>query len=107
MQVGGRLVCKNDTLAAPEVELEIGTVLRQVALHLLEGGQAVLVEAFGVFPAEIRDQVAAVAFREDEDVGTGTAGQHIVAGTAIDCLASGGARNDVVGAVAEGMTVVA
>src|SRR5260221_14008655 len=107
LKTGDGLVGKNQILTATEIEPDIGAILGHMTKHLVEGGETILIEPDRIVTAEIGDQVAAIALRYDERVGATAADQNVIAGATIDRLAAGGAGNDVVGFVAEGIATAA
>ena len=95
------LVGEDEKLAAGEIEPDVRAGLNHVGPHLRERGEAVAADAHEILGGEIQDQVAAVAGRDDEDVGAGPTLENIVALAAVQRLLAGAAGDDVVQRIAE------
>ncbi len=70
LQFVGGGVREYQTLAVGEMEPEIGAFLSHIGQNLLERREAVAIEAYDVVIIEIGDQVASIASRKHEGVGT-------------------------------------
>ncbi|MCY1228500.1 hypothetical protein D9M72_408210 [compost metagenome] len=107
LQLVGCRIGEHHTFAVGEMKAEIVPVLGRIGQDLFERGEPIAIEADSVVGAEIGDEIAAVAMFEHEGIGSTGADEHVVTCASVDGLAARTTGDDIVGTVAERISVVA